>query len=125
MRGKLRLQITSSEVLENALQVLYPPGTDADSYKGLTWEISGTGAEYDRTTGHVRLGVRGPRRAVDDMKAKPSDWCFALELPPPPADAEPPKANQSAPIFLWWKQDAPAGVRLDVRPTVFVSLKRR
>lgn len=126
VHGTLRMKQIQSEAIENSLRVLLPPGVDRAAFADWDWEIAGTGGEYDRTRRTIKLGIKGDQTLVEELKAKPGDWCFVIQLPPPPADGDPPPTDVKTPVlFQWLTPSAPSMVRLESGPTVFVSLKKK
>lgn len=126
VKGTLRLRFVKTEPVENALVLLFPPGTGREDYAGWDWEISATGGAYDAARRTLRLGFSAEARVIEELKAKPGQWAFAATLPPPPKEGEKVPTNERvAVVFLWLRPEPAPAARLDGGPNVFITLKRK
>lgn len=124
VRGQVKFAQRATQTLESGVRVLLA-GLDPSAYADYDVVI-GTSPAYDPgPPPRLKLEVRGDPKALARLRAEPSEWSFAIALPPPP-DAGAKIEDVKIPVVMWFQKGAaPPSVRLASDPTVFVTLRRR
>gem|GEM_PF-3358510 len=121
VKGKIPLKPRRTETVTNFVRELWE---SADLMR--EWELTiRASTSFDPAARQLKAELRGDPKVLEQLKKTTRDWAYAIAVPAPPKPGEPPKENEVAEVFLWFRASPAPAVRLANLTTVFVSLKKR